>query len=61
MQRYQRLFVLFVAPVLILGSALATAQAVAPDADVFDAGFLILYALGLGAFWSVFFLLDRAS
>jgi len=61
MKRYQRLFVLFVAPVLILVGALLTARVVASVAAVLDASFLLMYLLGLGSFWAVFFALDRAS
>ena len=63
MKRYQRLFALFVAPVLILVSGLATAWvlSLSPVAAVFNASFLLLYLLGLGSFWAVFFALDRAS
>lgn len=61
MKRYQRLFVLFVAPVLILVGALSTARVVASVAAVLDASFLLMYLLGLGSFWAVFFALDRAS
>ena len=61
MKRYRRLFVLFVAPVLILIGALLTARVVASVAAVLDASFLLMYLLGLGSFWAAFFLLDRAS
>ncbi|PSQ27688.1 hypothetical protein BRD03_05555 [Halobacteriales archaeon QS_9_68_17] len=61
MKRYQRLFALFAAPVLILVGALLTARVVASVAAVFDASFLLMYLLGLGSFWAVFFALDRAS
>ena len=61
MKRYQRTFLLFGAPILILVSGLATAWVLSPDDAVVDAGFLLLYVLALGSFWDVFLLLDRAS
>ncbi|NHN46699.1 hypothetical protein G9464_03695 [Halostella sp. JP-L12] len=61
MKRYQRTFLLLGAPILILVSGLATARVLSPDDAVVDAGFLLAYVLGLGSFWGVFRLLDRAS
>jgi FtsH-binding integral membrane protein len=61
MKRYQRTFLLFGAPLLILVSGLATAWVLSPDDAVLDRGFLLMYVLGLGSFWGVFFLMNRAS
>lgn len=61
MKRYQRTFLLFGAPLLILVSGLATAWLLSPDDAALDQGFLLMYVLGIGSFWGVFLLLDRAS
>ncbi len=59
MEGYQRSFVLFVAPLLILVSGLITAWILSPEGNSINTSFLLMYLFGLGSFWGFFVLFDR--